>query len=117
VILADDLRTLLACFRPRLSASKSAPPETKAAPMARRWIVVNAGGTPVFYTIRARNQTAMGPVLKGLPPLHIFDFSLSDLTAILRVLERDALALVATFPAEAAPLVRLAALLRAGGNQ
>jgi hypothetical protein len=46
-----------------------------------------------------------------------FDFSLTDLTAILRILERNALALVATFPTEAVHLVQLAALLRAGGDQ
>jgi hypothetical protein len=50
-------------------------------------------------------------------PLANFDFSLTDLTAILRILERNALALVATFPTEAVHLVQLAALLRAGGDQ
>ncbi|HQT80513.1 MAG TPA: hypothetical protein PLD10_26025 [Rhodopila sp.] len=40
------------------------------------------------------------------------DLSLCDLLAVIRILEQDALAMVATFPAEAAQLVRLASLLR-----
>jgi hypothetical protein len=49
--------------------------------------------------------------------LNYFDFFLTDLTAVLRILERDALAFVAAFPTEAVRLVQLAALIRAGGNR
>jgi hypothetical protein len=40
------------------------------------------------------------------------DFSLADRESVVRILERDALKLVATSPAEAVRLVRLAALIR-----
>jgi hypothetical protein len=45
--------------------------------------------------------------------MNILAFSQPDLKAIIRLLEDDALALVATFPAEAVRLAWIAALIRA----
>jgi hypothetical protein len=55
--------------------------------------------------------------LKDSPQMNIPDFPLLETLATVRMFEREALVLVATFPAEAVRIAWLAALLRTQGTR